>query len=115
MNEKRETRKTGTHLRVPVLAEEKSIISQNAASAGLSIAGYLRNLSLGYSVKSRIDEQHIMELVKINADLGRLGGLLKMWLANDRRAAHFKPDMIKVLLQKIETTQDSLFKKVKTL
>ena len=26
-----------------------------------------------------------MELVKINADLGRIGGLLKMWLTNDEK------------------------------
>ncbi len=26
-----------------------------------------------------------MEMVKINADLGRLGGLLKMWLTNDEK------------------------------
>lgn len=106
------TRKAGIHLRVPVLPEEEEGIKENAEKAGLSIAEYLRRLGLGFPVKSKIDEQNILELVKINADLGRLGGLLKLWLGNDKRTANFNIETIRTLLKKIESTQATLLKKV---
>jgi len=31
-------------------------------------------------VQSTVDQRAVLELVKINADMGRLGGLIKMWL-----------------------------------
>ena len=46
------TRKNGRHLRVPVLPNEESKIKANAANAGLSIAEYLRRISL---VKTLVD------------------------------------------------------------
>ncbi|PZR07974.1 MAG: conjugal transfer protein TraJ, partial [Flavobacterium psychrophilum] len=41
-------------------------------------------------------------------DLGRLGGLLKLWLANDPRTVDFSPSLIKTLLAKIESTRQEL-------
>ena len=41
---------------------------------------YLRRLGLALPVESTIDQRAILDLVKINADLGRFGGLIKMWL-----------------------------------
>lgn len=115
MSEAVKTRKNGTHLRVPVLPSEEAEIKDNAAKAGLSIAEYLRRLGLGYPIKSKIDEEHILQMVKINADLGRLGGLLKLWLSNDKRTASFNQETIRTLLKKIETTQHTLYQKVKEL
>lgn len=116
MTEKKATtRKAGIHLRVPVLPEEEAGIKENAGKAGLSIAEYLRRLGLGFPVKSKIDEQNILELVKINADLGRLGGLLKLWLGNDKRTSGFNIETIRTLLKKIESTQAALLKKVQGL
>jgi hypothetical protein len=37
-------------------------------------------LGLAIPLQSTIDQRAILDLVKINADLGRFGGLIKMWL-----------------------------------
>lgn len=109
------TRKYGRHLRVPVLPSEESAIKGHAKNAGLSVAEYLRRLGMGYQLKSILDEEHIHTLAKINADLGRLGGLLKLWLTNDERLSRFSPALINTLLHRIEHTQDALFTAVKNL
>jgi len=109
------TRKNGRHLRVPVLPNEEIQIKANAAIAGLSIAEYLRRVSLGYQIQSAIDKDYVLQLSKINADIGRLGGLLKLWLTQDLRVAHFDHRTIKVLLQRIQTMQDAMLDVVKKL
>lgn len=63
--------------------EEKSLVS-NSNRFGLKIPGYLRSLGLNYPIKTIIDEKAVANLLKINADLGRLGGLFKLWLSDNR-------------------------------
>ena len=43
----------------------------------------LRALGLALPIQSTIDHRAVLDLLKINADLGRLGGLIKMWLSSD--------------------------------
>lgn len=114
-SEKKPTRKNGRHLRVPVLPHEEIEIKTNAAKAGLTTAEYLRRLGLGYQIRGLIDKQHILELSKINADLGRLGGLLKLWLTQDELVAHFDIRTIRALLKRIYNTQNALLKVVEKL
>ncbi|ADG23850.1 conjugal transfer transcriptional regulator TraJ [Legionella pneumophila] len=109
------TRKHGRHLRVPVLPDEEIAIKSHAAQAGLSVAEYLRRIGLGYQIQSSIDKDYIHQLSKINADMGRLGGLFKLWLTQDRRVAHFDHRRVKALLDRIQTTQDAMFEVVKKL
>lgn len=109
------TRKNGRHLRVPVLPNEETQIKANAIQAGLSVAEYLRRISLGYPLQSVIDKEHVIQLAKINADLGRLGGLLKLWLTQDKRVAHFDHATIIALLRNIRGLQDSMYQVVKKL
>ena len=42
---------------------------------------YLKTLGLGYEPKSLLDAERVGELLKACGDLGRLGGLLKLWLS----------------------------------
>ena len=113
------TRKSGTHLRVPVLPEESEVIRDKASQVNLSVAAYLRNLGLGYEPKSMIDKSLVGELAKINADQGRLGGLLKMWLSNHERFFGFDGDKtrktIEAVLYKIEESQEQLLKIAKEI
>jgi len=51
MKQDKVTRKH-THLRVPVLPEEKALIEKQAKAAGRSVAAYLRALGMGYEVGS---------------------------------------------------------------
>ncbi len=101
-------RKYKLHLRVPVEAEEGAIIKDQAEKCGLSAAEYLRRLGLGYEPTSIVDNQKVNELAKINGDLGRLGGLLKLWLSDDRRSAHFDKKTINGLLKDIEKTRTQM-------
>ena len=95
-------------LHVPVLPDEEAAIKKMAASTGLSVAAYLRNVGLGYQVHSILDHKGVEELARINGDLGRLGGLLKLWLTDDPRAAQYGQRLIRALLSKIENTQDQM-------
>ena len=104
--EKRPTRKK--RLRVPVLPDEEAVIKKMAASTGLPVAVFLRNVVLGYQVRSILDHKAVEELVRINGDLGRLGGLLKLWLTDDPRAAQYGERLIRALLSKIEDTRDQM-------
>ena len=106
-DKKQPTRKA-RQLRVPVLPDEEAAIKKMAASAGLPVAAYLRNVGLGYPVRGILDNKRVEELARINGDLGRLGGLLKLWLTDDPRTARFGESTIRALLSKIEDTQDHM-------
>lgn len=112
---KNPSRKLGRHLRVPVLPDEEIEIKTKAANAGISTAEYLRRLALGYTIHGMIDQKSIVELSKINGDLGRLGGLLKLWLSNDERLAHIEPKTMIVLLERIQATQEMMLSVVNKL
>jgi mobilization protein NikA len=102
------TRKHGIHLRVPVLPEEETLIKKNAERAGLTVAAYLRNVGMGYEIRGIVDNNEVERLAKINGDLGRLGGLLKLWLTNDIRTAQFGETTIRAALARIEDTQNKM-------
>lgn len=59
--------------------EHDSLINK-AGSHGISPSTYLRNLGMNYPIKTIIDEKAAASLLKVNSDLGRLGGLFKMWM-----------------------------------
>jgi len=111
--DKQPSRQRIHHLRVPVLPAENIAIKKNAANCGLSVSTYLRELGLHHKPKTILDYDAALELVKVNADLGRLGGLLKMWLTNNdgwqASAKEQSLSTIHALLQAIQTTQDLLW------
>jgi hypothetical protein len=59
-------------------------------------------------VRGIVDHKQVEELARINGDLGRLGGLLKLWLTNDARTAQFGESTIRAVLSRIEATQDRM-------
>ena len=90
MEKQKDRQPTRKHqLRVPVLPVEEETIKKLAASAGLPVAAYLRNVGMGYQVRGILDNKRVEELARINGDLGRLGGLLKLWLTDDPRTHQF--------------------------
>lgn len=99
-----QTRKNSTPIKVYCLPDEKAQIQENAEASGLSVASFIRKVAMGYQVESIVDIEQVVELSR----LGRLGGLLKLWLANDPRTVDFSPSLIKTLLAKIESTRQEL-------
>ncbi|MCC6921748.1 MAG: conjugal transfer transcriptional regulator TraJ [Nitrosomonas sp.] len=104
--------KRDKRLRVPVLPEEERVIKAKACEAGLAVAEYLRNLGLGYTVPSIIDNRQVDALLKINADLGRLGGLIKLWLTNDERTKYIGKSQLYMTLGTIQETQSVMLKEI---
>lgn len=117
MNGKKDTGRTKRNkvLRIPVLPEEERVIKAKAYEAGLTVAEYLRNLGLGYSVTSIIDNRQVDALLKINADLGRLGGLIKLWLTNDERTKYIGKSQLYMTLDAIQETQSVMLKEIMKL
>ena len=95
-------------LRVPVLPIEEAEIKSKATDAGLTVAEYLRNLGLGYQVPSIVDSRQVDSLLKINGDLGRLGGLIKLWLTNDKRTKLIGKSQLHMALDSIRNTQSTM-------
>ncbi|MGN3936336.1 CopG family transcriptional regulator [Xanthomonas citri pv. mangiferaeindicae] len=77
-------RRRGKPIEVWVTDEEKEAITERAEQAGMSRSGYLRALGLNSPVRSVVDLQAVADLGKVNGDLGRVAGLLKLWLAEKR-------------------------------
>ena len=101
---RRERRRT---LRVVVSDAEQAEIARRAAEASLSVSAYLRALGLGYAPKSTLDQRAIGELVKVHANQGRLGGLLKLWLVE--KPGEGAPTFdVRRLLSRIEELQAQL-------
>lgn len=113
--DKRATRRNSTSIRVYCLPEEHLQIEANAKAAGLSMSTYLLNIGLGYQIRGIVDNNEVEKLAKVNGDLGRLGGLLKLWLTNDERTANFSESTIRAVLSRILDTQDLMADTMKTI
>lgn len=78
-----ETRRKTKMARVRMTPDEWSHIAALADTCGLSVPEFMRQMSLGYTPKSNIDVKHRLNVIKLIGDLGRIGGLLKLWLSTD--------------------------------
>jgi hypothetical protein len=105
MDSKKITRKSSTPIKVYCLPEERARIEATAHSVGMSLSAYLLEVGQGYQPDSVVDMDQVREMVRINADLGRLGGLLKLWLTDDARMARFSTKAIVALLNRIEASR----------
>lgn len=82
MKEKKPRKKV---LKVLLEPYEKAQVVASADACGLTASAYARTLLIGRKPVNRIDMERFREVFKLHADLGRLGGLLKMLLTNDER------------------------------
>ncbi|AMS23651.1 CopG family transcriptional regulator [Pseudomonas synxantha] len=82
--EKTTARRRGKPIEVWVTNEEKAAITDKAKEAGMSRSGYLRALGMNTPIRSVVDLTAVGELAKVSGDLGRVAGLLKLWLAEKR-------------------------------
>ena len=61
--------------------DEHVELVKRAAQAGMSQSAFLRAVGLNQPIRSIVDLQAIADLGKINGDLGRVAGLLKLLLS----------------------------------
>ena len=102
------TRKNSPPIKVYCLPDERAEIETIARMAGRSASAYLRLVGQGYRIHGVVDAQQVRELVRVNGDLGRLGGLLKLWLNNDAKVAEIKVSTILAVLDRIKMTQEQM-------
>ncbi|WGO96400.1 CopG family transcriptional regulator (plasmid) [Pseudomonas viciae] len=100
-------RRRGKPIEVWVNEEEKALITERAVSVGLSRSGFLRALGLNHPIRSKADSDAVMDLMRINGDLGRLGGLLKLWLS-ERPGAGAPVADVRTVLREIQDQQQLL-------
>ena len=77
-------------LRTYLTPEEFGEIRASADRAGLSLSTFSKKVCLGFPVPSLEHQEARLELRRLKGDLGRLGGLVKLALANgaDRQTVH---------------------------
>ncbi|QOH35119.1 plasmid mobilization protein [Burkholderia cepacia] len=68
------TRKGCSPIKVYCLPEERAAIEAMANASGHSASTYLRLVGMGYRIQGVIDAEQVREMVRVNGDLGRLGG-----------------------------------------
>jgi hypothetical protein len=74
----------GQRIEVWLTPDEKRALADRAAQAGLSASAFLRTAGLNQPIRAKADVDAAAQLVKVAADLGRFGGLLKLWLSERR-------------------------------
>ena len=73
-------------LQIRVSEAELSAIIASASACGLNRTEYLRRIGMGYAPASKLDQVAMRDLCKIIGDIGRLGGLLKLWMSLKRNS-----------------------------
>jgi len=79
-----------------VTPEEEEAILRNSEACKMDCSDYLRTLGTGFIPASKLDQESIKDLCKAAGDLGRLGGLLKLWITEKRDREQPARDTISV-------------------
>lgn len=96
---------------VYVTNDEHRQIMDSAEKAGLSLSTFGKRVLLGTPVESKVDARAVLALVKVNADMGRVGGLLKLWLSHPDQHAY----EARRLLHELMRLKDQLATKIQSL
>ena len=91
--------------------DEYKSVTDMAGQARLSISKFVRAACLGTEIKSSVNQEAVLALLKVNGDMGRLGGLLKLALGEkiiDRRSGN-------ALLEDLIDTRRILMEKVRAM
>lgn len=113
-----ESRKKTKLIQVRATPGEKEQLKDRAAAFSVSLGELCRQAIFGAIPKSKADQDAISELATTRADLGRLGGLLKGWLAGSFHQGTPAPkthtDVI-ALLRQVEAAQKLVVEAVKKI
>ncbi len=98
-----------------VTAKEKAEVDALAEQARLSVSELIRRLVLGQRLPDTNRHKMVIEMVKINADLARLGNLLRMALTDEDDSLLPSNLDIEKLYEDIRDTQIELKTKIREL
>jgi hypothetical protein len=88
-------------LKVFVDPIERAFILESAQIAGMSVSMYLRTVGMHGRPKNMLDLDAVREIIRVHGDLGRLGGLLKLWLSEQSEVGASSVE-VRSVLHKIE-------------
>ena len=89
-------------------------IREKAEEVRLPISTFLREVGLGYKPLSKLDLGCLLALKKLRADLGRYGGLLKLWLT-DQPNSSISDNEIREILNKADRVQGEIIELIYNL
>ena len=117
---RRRRRRPDTRLKVSGPPDKLDLVRARARQTGLSVSAYLLALGVGHRPRPVVDVDHVRALAKINADQGRLGGLLKAWLVGHPDVVQRHPDAqtrpaVRSTLRSIEETQQQMREAIATI
>lgn len=85
--------------------EEYAAITSKASQANLSNSTFAKKVCLGITLQSKTDQEAVLALIRANAALGRLGGLLKKHLAENPKDEHVRELLRDISPVKIEVAK----------
>jgi hypothetical protein len=109
-----ERRNTNSRLKISLNNAEREQITAMALSVRMSVAGFVRAAALGKELRTTMDHQAIRDLIALHGDLGRLGGLLKLWLA-ERKGEGVEAAKIDTLYAELADLKKVLSTKIEAL
>lgn len=101
------TRPRNLYIKVFVTPEEMSEIQEKAKISGLSLSAFLRAVALNQKIRSVLDFQAVVNIVKVSGDMGRVAGLLKLWLA-EKRGQGAQPIVVESLISDFRLLQKQM-------
>ena len=101
------TRRKVPPIKVWVTDAEKAEIADRAAQSGLSLSAYMLAAGLNHPIRSVYDLKAVADLGRINGDLGRVAGLLKLWLA-EKRGQGARPIDVEKMMNEFRAMQTEL-------
>jgi len=107
-------RRRGKPIEVWVTDEERAAITEKAEETGMSRSGYLRALGLNTPIRSVVDLTAVADLAKVNGDLGRVAGLLKLWLS-DKRGQSVKRSDVEGMMIEFRELQGQIRERMSTI
>ena len=103
-----ENRKT---LRAYVTSLEHDYIKKAAGQAKISISKFVRQVCLANEPKSKVDQEAVLALLRVNQDLARLGNLFK--LAVDQGAVD--ESQVREIIASITEAKTELLEKARAI
>lgn len=101
------TRPRNEYIKVFVTEDERAELVERAAQAGMSQSAFLRAIGLNEPIRSVVDLQAVADLGKVNGDLGRVAGILKLWLA-EKRGQGVRPTEVEAMMNDFRRLQHML-------
>lgn len=91
-------------IKVWVSIEERAAIQERADQTGLSLSAYLLAVGMNTPIRSVVDLTAVGDLAKVNGDLGRVAGLLKLWLSDkyDQGARPLDVEMLMIDFRRLQ-------------